>query len=118
MTLRRGDIVLANYPFASGTGQSRRPVLVIQSDDYNQRIRNAIVAQITSNLTRANDPAHLLIDITTADGKQSGLLHDSVVSCLNLATLTNDRLDKTIGSLPATLMTQINDCLKTALSLL
>lgn len=116
MTPRRGDIMLAVYPFASGTGQSRRPVLILQSDGYNQRIRNTIVAQITSNLSRANDPAHLLIDLSTAEGKQSGLLHDSVVSCLNLATLMNDRLDKVIGTLPDTLMTQINDCLKAALS--
>ncbi len=114
---RRGDIALAFYPFATGTGGSRRPVLVLQSDVYNQRLRNTIVAQITSNLARANDAAHLLIDLSTPDGQQSGLLHDSVISCLNLATLTEDRLDRTIGRLSEALMAHVDDCLKAALAL-
>jgi mRNA interferase MazF len=117
MNLHRGDIALAFYPFASGTGGSRRPVLILQSDIYNLRIRNTIVAQITSNLTRANDAAHLFIDLATADGSQSGLLHDSVVSCLNLATLTEDRFDKVIGHLSDALMAKANDCLKAAFAL-
>ncbi len=117
MNLRRGDIALAFYPFASGSGGSRRPVLVIQSDAYNQRIRNTIVAQITTNLARANDPAHLLIALATPEGRQSGLLHDSVVSCLNLATLAEDRLDKAIGALPDTVMAKVSQCLKTALAI-
>jgi mRNA-degrading endonuclease toxin of MazEF toxin-antitoxin module len=57
MKVQRGDVALAFYPFASGTGGSRRPVLVIQADQYNQRIRNSIVAQVTTNLTRAHDRA-------------------------------------------------------------
>ena len=117
MIFRRGDIALAFYPFASGTGGSRRPVLIIQSDAYNKRIRNTIVAQITTNLTRANDPAHFLIDLATPEGQQSGLLHNSVVSCLNLATLTEDRFDKTIGSLSDVMMAKVSQCLKTALSI-
>ena len=117
MNLHRGDIALAFYPFASGTGGSRRPVLILQSDDYNQRIRNTIVAQITSNLTRANDTAHLLIELATPDGQQSGLLHDSVISCLNLATLNEDRFDQVIGQLSDALMAKVNDCLKAALAM-
>ena len=117
MNIKRGDIALAFYPFASGAGGSRRPVLVLQSDVYNQRIRNTIVAQITSNLTRAGDAAHLLIDLATPDGSQSGLLHNSVVSCLNLATLQDARLDQVIGHLSDVLMSKVNDCLQTALGI-
>lgn len=117
MSLHRGDVALAFYPFSSGAGGSRRPVLVVQGDQYNQRIRNIIVAQITTNLLRTRDPAHVFIDISTPDGIQSGLLHDSLVSCLNLATLTEDRIDKSIGQLPNTLMQQVDGALKTALGL-
>lgn len=117
MNFRRGDIALAFYPFASGIGGSRRPVLVIQSDVYNQRIRNTIVAQITTNLARASDPAHLLIDLASPEGRQSGLLHDSVVSCLNVATLAEDRLDRAIGSLLDAMMAKVSECLKTALAI-
>ena len=117
MKFQRGEIVLEFYPIASGTGGSRRPVLIFQNDVYNQQIQNTIVAQITSNLARANDAADLLIDLKTFDGQQTGLLHDSVVSCLNLATLRDDRLDQVIGHLSDQLMTKADDCLKAALSL-
>lgn len=117
MKVQRGDVALAFYPFSSGAGGSRRPVLVIQGDRYNQEIRNTVVAQITTNLTRAHDPAHVFIEMSTPDGKQSGLLHDSLVSCLNLATLTDDRIDKTIGHLSTSLMRQVDDALKAAMGL-
>jgi mRNA interferase MazF len=48
MNVKRGDVVLAYYPFASGAGSSRRPVLVVQGDTQNQRLKNTIVVQITS----------------------------------------------------------------------
>lgn len=115
--LRRGDVALAFYPFASGTGGSRRPVLVVQGDAYNRRTRNVIVAQVTTNLSRAADPAHLLIEVATRDGQASGLLHDSVVSCLNLVTLREDRVERSIGRLSDELMTQVDGCLKAALGI-
>jgi mRNA-degrading endonuclease toxin of MazEF toxin-antitoxin module len=71
VTHRRGDIVLVYYPFASGVGGSRRPALIVQSDDYNTRFRNTIVAQITTNLARGRDPAHHLVRANTAEGQRS-----------------------------------------------
>jgi len=117
MIVNRGDVVLAFYPFSAGTGGGRRPVLVVQSDAYNRRIHNTVVAQITTNLRRASDPAHLLIEVATPDGQQTGLLHDSVASCLNLATITDDRIDRVIGRFSAAFMEQIDACLKVALGL-
>lgn len=117
MTLHRGDVALADYPFSSGSGSSRRPVLIVQSDHYNALIHNVIVVQITSNTSRAGDDAHFLIDLSTPEGVQSGLLHDSVVSCINLATIRGDRINRKIGSLPDVAMSAIDDCLKVALDL-
>ncbi len=117
MNVNRGDIVLAYYPFASGAGSSRRPFLVVQSDTQNRRIQNTIVVQITSNLKRVKEPTHLLIEVATPHGAQSGLLHDSLVSCINLATIHENRINKVIGSLAASAMVKINDCLKAALDL-
>ena len=117
MTVRRGDVALALYPFSSGTGTARRPVLVVQSDAYNRRIQNVIVAQITTNLRRASDPAYLLIRLSTPAGAQSGLLHDSVVSCINLATVRLDRIDRTIGRLDDSTMEDVDECLKVALAI-
>lgn len=89
----------------------------MQGEAYNARIRNVIVAQITSNLARAADPAHLSIEVATPGGQASGLLHDSVVSCLNLVTLTQGRINRTIGRLSDGQMKRIDGCLKAALGI-
>ena len=117
MTIRRADVVLAWYPFASGKGGKRRPCLVVQNDPDNQRLGNTVIAQITSNLQRTGDKSHVLIEVATPDGQQSGLLHDSLVSCNNLATIEQSLIDRVIGSLSAPLMQKVNDCLKAALEL-
>lgn len=117
MKIRRGDVVLAFYPFASGTGGTRRPALVVQCDRDNVRMQNTIIAQITTNLRRAAEPTQLRIEVASAEGQQAGLLHDSVVSCSNLATVHEDRIDRVIGHLPDAAMRQIDACVKSALGL-
>ncbi len=117
MTLKRGDVVLAWYPFASGAGGKRRPCVVVQNDEDNRKLANTIVVQITSNLARSTDKSHFLIDITTAAGQQTGLLHDSLVSCNNLATIEVALIDRVIGALDSTLIQQLNTCLKAALEI-
>jgi mRNA interferase MazF len=115
--VKRGDVVLAFYPFASGSGGKRRPGLVVQNDADNARMAGTILAQITTNLTRAGEPTHLLIEASTIEGQRSGLLHDSIVSCNNLVTVELARVHKVIGGLPGTTMQKIDDCLKAALGL-
>ena len=117
MNLQRGDVVLGPYPFASGIGAKRRPLLVIQANRDNQRMTSTIVAQISTTLHRANEPTHYLISVASPEGRLAGLLHDSVVSCNNLATITGDRIEKVIGHLSPATMAKINDCLKAALDL-
>jgi len=117
MIVRRGDVVLAWYPFSTGAGGKRRPVLVVQNDTDNGRISHTIVAQITSNLDRAGMPTHLLIELGSSAGIQSGLLHDSVVSGNNLATLGEELIHRKIGRFPPDIMRRVDDCLKAALAL-
>jgi mRNA interferase MazF len=56
--IRRGDVVVVDFPFTD-IGQSKfRPALVVQNDRDNQRIRKTIVAMITGNLRRPQPPVH------------------------------------------------------------
>ena len=73
MKVKRSDVAIGLFPNADGTSWKGRPVLVVQSDRYNAKIRNVIVAEITGNTAYAGDPANLLIDISTPDGKATGL---------------------------------------------
>ena len=59
----------------------------------------AIVAEITSNLATAGDPAFLSIDISTPEGTATGLTQNSVVGCLFLATVAEARVQLHIGRL-------------------
>jgi mRNA interferase MazF len=118
MNLNRGDICLARFPHSAGARGKKRPVVVVQSDAYNRQLRHAIVAEVTTtNMSAVNDPANLLLEISTPDGKATGLFQDSVVTCLHLITMSEDRIGKAIGQLSVALLRKLDDCLKAALAL-
>lgn len=117
MNVQRGEVVLVDYPHAAGGGTKIRPVLVIQNDRDNQRLRNTIVAQITSVTRRALEPTQLLLEIATSAGQQTGLRQDSIVNCVNLFTLDKSEVLRKLGRLPDSLMQKVNICLKAALGL-
>ena len=113
---KRGEIVVVDFAVA-GMAKKVRPVLVIQADVYNSKMTNTVVAMISTNLMRAAEPTHLLIDVTTEPGRQSGLLHTSVVNCNTLTTVRQTEILRTLGSLPPDMMLQIDDCLKIVLQI-
>ena len=76
-----------------------------------------IVAEITKNLTMAGDPACLFIDTNTPEGRATGLLRDSVVSCLVLVTVYADSIAHVLGTLSSSMKQKLNNCLKSALAL-
>jgi mRNA interferase MazF len=117
MSVQRGDVVLVHFPFAAGTGGKLRPALIVQSDRNNRRLVNVILAPITTNIARVHEPTRLLIEVSSPVGQQSGLLFDSSVTCENITTLEATLIQRTIGSLPAATMLQVNDCLRAALDL-
>ena len=90
--MNRGDVILVRFPHPSGVRGKKRPAVVVQSDVYAGAVSTVVVAEITKNLALAGDPACLFIDLNTPEGKATGLIHDSVVSCLLLATVDADKV--------------------------
>jgi mRNA interferase MazF len=117
MNVSRGDVVLVDWPFSSGRSSKPRPALVVQNDRDNIRLTNTILAMITSVRHRSLEPTQLLIEVATPDGAHTGLHRDSVVNCINLFTVEQVKVVRTIGKLSPSLTRQINDCLKSALEL-
>ena len=115
--MNRGDVVLVRFPHPSGLRGKKRPAVVVQSDVYAGTVSTLIVAEVTKNLTMAGDPACLFIDASTAEGKATGLVRDSVVSCLVLVTVYTDTIAKVLGSLSAAMKQKLDACLKVALEL-
>ncbi len=115
--MNRGDVVLVRFPHPSGVRGKKRPAVIVQSDAYAAAVGTLVVAEVTKNLTMATDPACLFVDMNTPEGKATGLVRDSVVSCLMLVTVYADAVDLVLGSLSPTMKQKLDDCLKAALGL-
>ena len=115
--MKRGDVVIVEFPYADGGRGKVRPALVVQSDGDNHRLTNTIVAMITGNVAHASRPTQVLVDPATADGAASNLHGPSVVKCNNLVTIRRQDIKRIIGQLPAALLEQVNRGLRTALGL-
>lgn len=95
--MRRGDVCWAHLPSPTGSEPGyRRPVVIIQSDPFNESgIRTVVVLSITSNLRLADAPGNVLLK------KQvSGLSRDSVINVSQIATIDRTRITEHISSLP------------------
>ncbi len=115
--MKRGDVVLVRFPHPSGLRGKKRPAVVIQSDQYATIVGTVVVAQVTKNLSMATDPACIFIDANTPDGMATGLVRDSVVSCLSLATVETHSIAQVLGALSPTLNLKLNECLRVSLGL-
>ncbi|MGO8752840.1 MAG: type II toxin-antitoxin system PemK/MazF family toxin [Thermoguttaceae bacterium] len=115
--MNRGDVILVRFPHPSGLRGKKRPAVIVQSDAYAEAVSTLVVAEVTKNLTMAGDSACLFIDTNTPEGKATGLVRDSVVSCLVLVTVYVDTVAQVLGTLSPTMKQKLNDCLKAALEL-
>jgi mRNA interferase MazF len=97
---KRGDVILALFPDSNLKTAKKRPVLIVQADNLQTNLPQIIVAMVTSNLSRQNHPSRVLIELSTPNGKASGLVSDSVIAADNLATLHEKFIDKKLGNLP------------------
>ncbi len=115
--MKRGDVVLVRFPHPSGQRGKKRPAVVVQSDAYTSAVNTMVVAEVTKNLAMQNDPACLFIDISTPDGKATGLRINSVVSGLVLVTVYADTIAQVLGSLSPALQQEFDNCLRVGLGL-
>ena len=89
------------------------PILVIQSDDFNQTKLNTIIgAVITSNLDLAEMPGNVLIL-----KNQSELSKDSVVNVTQILTIDKTELLEYAGTISERKMEQVEKGLRLVLSL-
>lgn len=112
--MQRGDIWWADLPAPAASGPGyRRPVLVLQSDAFNQsRIRTVVVLVITKNIALARAPGNVLIT-----SRMTGLLADSVVNVSRVLTLDKGFLTGYVSSLPSTKISEIEAGVRLVLDL-
>jgi mRNA interferase MazF len=99
-TCKRGDVILALFPNSDLHTAKTRPALVVQADNLQTGIPQVVVAMISSRIFRAGHPSRVTVLRIDPEGRQSGLLTDSVVMTDNLATIVEVAVDRVIGTLP------------------
>jgi mRNA interferase MazF len=115
--MKRGDVILVRFPHPSGQRGKKRPAVVVQSDAYTGSVSTVVIAEVTKNLAMKDDPACLFIEVSTPEGKATGLLRDSVVSSLVLVTVYADTVAQELATLSPAMRQRLDACLKVALGL-
>jgi len=111
---KRGDVVVVLFPNSDLRTAKLRPALVVQADSLTTGLPQTVIAMISSRMFRAGHASRVTVLLNSSEGRQSGLLTDSIVMTDNLATVTNQAIDRVIGTLP---MAQVDAALKHTLGL-
>lgn len=111
---KRGEVVLVWFPNSDLGGSKKRPALVVQADNLQTGLPQLVLAMITSRLSRAPHPSRYQVHLSTPEGRQSGLLVDSVVMTDNIWTVHVPFITDVVGTLP---MTPIDAALRHTLGL-
>ncbi len=112
--MRRGEIWWATLgpPRGSEPGY-RRPVLVLQTDEFNESsIQTVVVAAITSNLRLAAAPGNV-----RCGRRETGLGKPSVVNVSQIATIDKGRFHNRVGQLEGDPLRRVEGGLRLVLGL-
>jgi mRNA interferase MazF len=112
--MQRGEIWWADLPqpVASEPGY-RRPVLIVQSNDFNRsRIRTVIATILTTNLRLAQAPGNVLVTAI-----ETGLPRDSVINVSQVITIDKSFLTEQAGQVSEVIMLRVEEGLRLVLAL-
>lgn len=112
--MKRGEIWWAQLREPAGSEPGfRRPILIVQSDDFNRsRIRTILGVAITSNLKLSAAPGNVSLP-----RRGSGLPRQSVINVSQIVTLDRRFLTERTGRASDAVLRQVEDGLRLVLSL-
>ena len=94
LNIKRGDIFFYDFGDSKGSIQSgKRPVLVVQADNFNQNAPTIIVAAITTVIKKQYMPSHIILPDDT------GLKQASMVMLEQIRAVNKDDLTQYVGAL-------------------
>lgn len=110
--MRRGEIWWADLPEPQGSEPGyRRPVLVVQSDDFNRsQISTVVALVVTSNLQLAAAPGNVSLA-----RRGTGLSRASVINVSQIVTLDKRFLMDRAGRVSDTVLAQVEEGLRLVL---
>ncbi|AWR21025.1 type II toxin-antitoxin system PemK/MazF family toxin [Aurantimicrobium photophilum] len=106
--MKPGDIYLVWFPFSNEELSSfkKRPIVVLsEHKSFNPHDESALVAMVTGSESRVNNPASG--DVLVEDWQNCGLVKTSVIRTSRLWTLETRDIDKKLGNLKPTQLSEI-----------
>ena len=112
--ISRGDICWYDFgPITDRGPAKRRPIVVVQSDPYTRSaLGTVVVATLTSSTSRAAIGGNVFVPASL-----SGLTKDSVVVVSEIVTVDRDLVSDPVGTVPPTLMRDVDAGLRRVLNL-
>ncbi len=112
--IQRGEIWWASLGRPKGSEPGyRRPVLVVQIDEFNRsRIETVVVVAITTDTRLAEAPGNVLLP-----KKRCRLPESSVANVSQVVTVNRSALSRKISTMPADLFEQVETGLRLVLGL-
>lgn len=112
--MRRGEIWWAELPVPGGSEPGyRRPVLVVQSDDFNRsRIRTVLALAITTNLNLAAAPGNVSLA-----RRATALRKRSVINVSQVVTLDKRFLARRIDRVSDAVLEEVEEGLRLVLGI-
>lgn len=110
-TVRRGEVYKINPSQQGGVLYKERPVVVVQNDVANERACDTIVVAIREDRRRS---LPVLVPVERGVG---GLSKDSSIDTGHIVTVRKEWLAARIGTMPAEVMRQVDQALRTSLAL-
>jgi mRNA interferase MazF len=108
---KRGQVWLVNWNPGRGSEQAGiRPALVIQNDIGNEKALTTIVAAISGTVKRY--PMNVLVH-----PPEGGLDRPSIVKTSQILTVSKERLQKFLGQLSLSRMTEVDRALELSLGI-
>ena len=114
--LTSGDIVLVPAPYSDLTQKKYRPALVLSSFKFNSTSQDVILVAISSNLTRDLD-FEIPILVTDSGFSDTGLHKSSVIKCGAIFAYRQDFIERQLGKLPSSTLTQVQQKVKEILNI-
>ncbi len=112
MNYQRGDIVLVNFdPALDGEAASTRPAIIVTNDTANTLSPAITVVPLTANLDRIYPTEYVL------ERERTGLNQDSKFQVQLIRSISRERIQRVIGSVPADLMLEVDLRLRELLAL-
>jgi len=114
VVIRRGEIWWASLPPPVGSGPGyRRPVLVVQTDLFNESgIQTVVIVILSSNSDLAGAPGNVL-----CRARQTGLPRNSVINVSQVLTTDKRLLTHRVGMLSPLLIQEVEAGLRLVMGL-